>query len=325
MNIEELAIAGERKAFPKNADTYVKSYGDGGPKVDAEINNIIRYGESDKTAEHSDDYALSHGLPFTIITVVTNWSRVQYSYVINAFLNSLRDSNNWEVNLHHAASLSYFGSRLGMQSCAVARHLISRDPRLTYNPIINFREVGSTIGLCLRFGWCDEASTLSELALNVLHSGDVGDWGDVEECPHQSRSFIVALLLSDKNKDTSILNQHFEGDELLVWLYDNRQTDDVESLAHHLKLLCYRHTHQSRSDSMKASYEFSYWHHYFDICEVLAVLRYRLVNKLVVPVVDHRLMKTNLGVLLEADKPALDARFKKTLRKCEKIIADYTR
>ena len=123
---------------------------------------------------------------------------------------------------------------------------------------------------------------------------------NVPDVPCCTGALIATLVLEHHGQAvTEAVKQRFRGDELVTWFYENWDTDNLELLKKHLELLCDRHTQMSRYYSNKASYEFPRIDYYYDISEVLSVLRLRQLSNKAQPDLSHKILDTPMGVLME--------------------------
>jgi len=235
----------------------------------------------------------------------------------------LENDDQWELKLSQAAALlvasQTLRAKVSAYKCARAKRGILRRGM----PTEHFYQVVRAIGQCLRFGWMNEAQTLVDLCGGVFDNRDFTDLKNDDSLfpPQQARSMMVSLLEPAPSEFSDTVQAICKKHEVTDWVAQNWRTDDTELLAEKLRLLCVRHTHQSRPDSSKVWYEFSFIEHFYDIYEVLAVLRMRKENGLSIPVVSHPLMETKLGVLVDIEKPELPVEVNAMLEKCNEILS----
>jgi hypothetical protein len=153
---------------------------------------------------------------------------------------------------------------------------------------------------------------------NFLRIGDIGAALDASICindmiaingyydfndpdvPCSTGALITTLVLEHNGQTVSdAVKQRFKDDELVAWFYENWDIDDLLLLRKHLELMCDRHTQMSREYSNRATYEFPSIYYYYDISEVLSVLRLRQIANKAQPELSHKLLNTPMGVLMD--------------------------
>jgi len=152
----------------------------------------------------------------------------------------------------------------------------------------------------LRIGDVDAALETSLCVNDMIAINGYFDFNDPPDVPCSTGALIVTLVLEHNGYSVGdAVMQRFRDDELVAWFYENWGTDDLELLKIHLELLCDRHTQESRYHSNNAMYEFPRIDYFYDISEVLSVLRLRQIANKAQPELSHKLLNTPMGVLMD--------------------------
>jgi hypothetical protein len=151
----------------------------------------------------------------------------------------------------------------------------------------------------LRLGDIESALETSQAINDLIAINGYYDFNDLD-VPCCTGALVVTLVL--ERHDLAVadaLKQRFMRDELVIWFYKNWDTDDLGLLKSRLELLCDRHTQMSRYYTNKATYEFPRIDYFYDISEVLSVLRLRQLSGKSLPDLSHTVLNTPMGVLMD--------------------------
>jgi len=157
----------------------------------------------------------------------------------------------------------------------------------------------AVLGNLLRLGDVKAALDVSHCIQDMIAINGYFDFND-PDCPCCTGALITTLVLEKHGHAVSdAVKLRFRHDELVTWFYDNWDTDDLELLKKQLELLCDRHTQMSRYYTNNALYEFPRVDYYYDISEVLSVLRLRQISNKAQPVLSHKILNTPMGLLMD--------------------------
>jgi len=316
VTINDWSELGRRKGFPA-IGTYMKTLGSGIPSIDRQIANINKFSKCfDRKLIKYKPKAEEVG------TVTLQLGHILPNLRVTSTVANLNKDEDWQTKWQAYTWLSIQLIQLELEFAKFTKNRSKVDESFTFNPPASFQNFGLYLGNCMRNGWLDEARTVSNFIQEIDQVGGFYDTDDIEFFSIGSQNLIATLILEFNDVDVKeTMKQRFIHDELLVWFYENWRTDDTELLHKNLKLLCDRHTQQARHSNKKQSFEFSWEAAFYDVGEVLTILRLREQCGLESIEVDHSLMKTPLGQLLELNTISGIDEYNVAIRECLKFFS----
>lgn len=177
----------------------------------------------------------------------------------------------------------------------------------TYRGTLNFRATALQLGNLIAVGWLDMAVRHAQ---GMLHMFDIDGYHDAGDGSRRRTQHFLLRLVSNWQGWPERNTPACAYDEpLFNALIEHWRTDDLELIQHLLLCACDRHTHQSRVDSYSRGemlFDFSWPYFDYNPVEILSVLRLRQTLGLPNPELDHPIMNTPLGKLMEPSEPYTD-------------------
>lgn len=227
----------------------------------------------------------------------------RWKFVRAALLDEIGWKNSWRKKI----TCFYWGDQGNFLAQAQRLVRSQTEADFNYNQSLSFEYIGCHLGDLLAAGWLDWAVRHAQGMLRML---DIDGFHDADDYSHRRTQHFLLRLVSNWQGWPERGTPACAYDEpLFNALIEHWRTDDLELLQHLLLVACDRHTHQSRVDSYSRGVQLfditdaNYWYYPF---EILSVLRLRQTLGLPNPELDHVIMNTPLGKLMEPTEPYTD-------------------
>ncbi|MCF6442959.1 hypothetical protein L1077_26400 [Pseudoalteromonas luteoviolacea] len=297
-------VKGVYKRHPK-LKTYIKSLKDP-VSINVDINNLKKY-LSEGPWEYKSEYAPNETFTYSWSSMARDLNLYAIKLKIDSFKSCFSGDNTWTKDFKESIEYEYWALKLDLKFHDMAFKEFNEGQRVKLSMLF-LRDAGVTLGSCIALGWLDYADELMTGINNNLKNTCFSDAYD-RSSRRRTQHFILRLLshyngTDEIQKELDIKCAYDV--PLFNRLVENWATEDTKYLSELLIQAADRHTHQCRQDSWNNNrfYDFQNWDlEYYYPFEILAIERLRKLKGLTTPRIEHRILDTPLGQLLEYTPP----------------------
>lgn len=236
-------------------------------------------------------------------------TRISNALRWHAVHGALKGASDWLSLWRRSVAYRYWALRMEFRTQNWVLAEFESGKRPAYEGFLSLQDVGSCIGNCLGLGWMGWAI---ELARGAFAGMDINGFPDLDEQygrRYRTQHFVLRLVANWQGWPERNSPQYAYDEPLFNALIEHWRSEDLETVEYLLLAACDRHTHQARQDTTKGEFfdlaggSVKDWYVPF---EILSVLRLRQTLGLPNPELDHPLMNTPLGKLIEPSEPYTD-------------------